>query len=318
MRSFVWILPVATLLGVAATAGAGSVVARVNGTGITAAEVQDMAQHVAQSAQGADAPSAEAARENALESLIEMEVLAQQAKAEKITPPAAEVDQQLAEIKAHFPDPAAFQKSLKDNHITEAELRREIGRGLTIAKLIERHVIVKLPESAAEEFYRQHPDKFQHPGQVRASHILFRAATGADAAAAKQRATAALERLHKGEDFGTLARELSEDPATAPNQGDLGFFPREGVVKPFADAAFSLQPGQVSDLVRTEYGFHIIKVVEIRPAGITPLDDVRPRLQRYLEDQEREKQQHAFIEELKKKAKIEIIEPKKSGGPSSR
>ncbi len=300
------------VLAACAYAQTESVAARVNGVAITEAQVQDLTQRMSDSQPKGTAGSApEAARQDALQSLIDIEVLTQAAKAENIEASDAEVNEKLNEIKARYP-PDAFQKTLAANRATEADLRRELGRTLQMEKLLDRQVSVKVAPDAAEHFYKENPDKFGQPAAVHASHILFRIAAEGDQAAARKRAEDALQRLRKGEDFATLAKELSEDKGSAEHGGDLGFFPQEAMVKPFADAAFSLKPGEISEVISTEFGFHIIKVIETRPAGVAPLADVKPQIERYLESQEREKAEHAYVEQLKTKQKIEIGEPSNS------
>jgi peptidyl-prolyl cis-trans isomerase C len=299
-------IPLLVVLSTVRPAAAADIAARVNGAPITETQVKDLTERIANS----NPHGAPASREEALQSLIDMEVLSQQAKREHVEPPAAEVDQQLDQIKEHYPSPDAFQQALSANHTTETALRQEIAKNLAVQKLLDEHVAVKLPAGAAAAFYKANPDKFQHPAEVRASHILFRVGAGGDTAAAKKKAEAALQRLKKGEDFAKLARELSEDPGSAKQGGDLGFFPREAMVKPFADAAFGLKKGEMSGLVQTQFGFHIIKVTDTRAAGLTPLADVQARVEKYLDAQERAKRERAYVDALKKKAKIEVVAPK--------
>lgn len=288
-----------------AAADDASVAARVNGVAITNKQVDKLAQRMA-AVQGA---SSDAARQEALQSLIDIELLAQQAKADKIEAPTAEVDQRLNELKGRYPTPEGFKQALAANHATEAELRSDLTRTVLVQKVLDKHVTVALPADAVEAFYKANPDKFQHPAEVRVSHIFFAAPPEGDPAV-QQRAADALARIKKGEDFATLAKELSEDPESKNKGGDLGFVAPDGVVKEIADAAFALKPGEVSGVVQTKFGYHIIKVTEARPAGVTPLADVKTELQSFLEDQERDKQQQAYVEGLKKQAKIEIVEPK--------
>src|ERR1700687_419386 len=179
---------------------------------------------------------------------------------------------------------------------------------LLIQKVLAQHVSVNLDATAAELFYKANPDKFRHHKQVHASHILFVVPPDTDEKPIKKRAADTLARIRKGEDIGKLAKALSDDTATKEKNGDLGFFSRDDVLKSFADAAFSLKPGKLSGLVRTEYGFHIIKVFERRAPGTVPLADVRADIQNYLEQEEREKQAHTYVEGLKQQAKIEILE----------
>lgn len=305
LSAAVLVASLATVLS--AVAADTSVAARVNGAPITTTQVDKLAQRMA-AAQGT---SSENTKQEALQSLIDIEVIAQQAKADKIDAPAAEVDQRLNELKGRYPTPEAFQQALATNHATEAELRSDLARTVLVQKVLDKHVTVTLPADAAEEFYKANPEKFQHPAEVRVSHIFFSAPPEGDPTV-KQQATDALARVKKGEDFGKLATELSQDPGSKDKGGDLGFVAPDGVVKEIADAAFALKPGEVSGVVQTKFGYHIIKVTEARPAGVTPLADVKSELQSFLEDQERDKQQQAYVDGLKKQAKIEIVEPKKA------
>jgi len=282
-----------------------AVAARINGVPITRAQVDKLAQRMA----AAQKSSVDAMKQEALQSLIDIEVIAQQAKVEKIDASAAEVDQRVNELKNRYPTPEAFQQALAGNHATEAELRRDLGRTVLVQKVLDKHVTVTLPPNAVEEFYKANPDKFQHPAEIRISHIFFKAPPEGDPKV-KERATEALARVKKGEDFGKLASELSDDPGSKDKGGDLGFLAADGLVKEIAAAASSLKPGEVSGVVQSKFGYHIIKVTDTRPAGVTPLADVKSDLQSFLEDQERDKLQQAYVEGLKKQAKIEIVEAK--------
>jgi peptidyl-prolyl cis-trans isomerase C len=287
-----------------------SVAARVNGVVITSDQVDDLSMRMTARGGPHHPPLApDTARQNALDTLIDIEVLAQAAEAENVRAAQADVDKQLSELKGQFPTAEAFQEALRANDTSEEELKKDIAQGLAVQALIDRHVSVKLEPKAAEEFYKSHSDKFQHPAEVRASHILFRSAEG-DSAEARKRAEETLARVKKGDDFGKLAKQLSEDPGSAQRNGDLGFFSREKMVKPFADAAFNLKPGQVSEPVETPFGVHLIKVTDSRDAGQTPLADVKPQIEAFLEQQQRQAQERAYVDQLKKNAKIEIVERK--------
>lgn len=128
-----------------------------------------------------------------------------------------------------------------------------------------------------EAYYNENLQQFSNPEQVHALHILLKT-EGQDAAAVRKRAEAVLKEARGGADFATLARKHSEDEASKGSGGDLNFFGRGSMVKPFEDAAFSMEPGQISDLVQTDYGFHIIKLLEKRSAGQRPLAEVREQI----------------------------------------
>jgi peptidyl-prolyl cis-trans isomerase D len=126
------------------------------------------------------------------------------------------------------------------------------------------------------EFYDQHPERYNQPERVRARHVLLRVAPGAseeEVALVRTRAEAALARIQGGEDFAAVASELSEDPGSKAQGGDLGFFARGQMVPAFEEVAFSLEPGQTSELVKTDFGFHVIRVEERKAAEERSFDD---------------------------------------------
>jgi parvulin-like peptidyl-prolyl isomerase len=143
---------------------------------------------------------------------------------------------------------------------------------------------IPIPVDTLQAYWERHPLEFTVPGEVHARHILF-ATRGADAARKEaQRAKAAeiLKRIRGGEDFASLARELSDDRGSAERGGDLGWISRADVVPDFAKAAFALEAGQTSDVVETEYGYHIIRIDDKRPQKLRPFDDCRGEIQRVL------------------------------------
>jgi peptidyl-prolyl cis-trans isomerase D len=148
---------------------------------------------------------------------------------------------------------------------------------------------VEMTDERLTQYYEQHKEEFRHEEQVRARHILFKLAHQAGAeeeARVRAEAEAALQRIQAGEDFAAVASQMSQDPASAQQGGDLGFFKRREMVKPFEDMAFGLRPGAVSEPVRTDYGYHVIKVEEVQEAGYRPLEVVRAELHERLTREE--------------------------------
>ena len=175
--------------------------------------------------------------------------------------------------------------------VTEQQVREFYTNNTESFRIPERvrlHYVSYAPEDFAAEasvsedevldFYNTHKEeRFTEEKQVQARHILFSLADGiSDERKADTRSTAQgiLERARAGEDFAALAEEYSQDTGTASNGGDLGFFGRGRMVKPFEEAAFDMEVGQVSDLVETTFGFHIIKVEAIQPERVKPLEEV--------------------------------------------
>ena len=160
-----------------------------------------------------------------------------------------------------------------------------------------------------KDFYDKNPDRFKRPETVRASHILLRIDPTADDATKKQTRTKiddVLKRAKGGEDFAKLAQQNSQD-GSAPQGGDLGYFPKEKMVPAFADVAFALKTGEISDVVTTQFGVHIIKVTDRKPAGTVPLEEVSPQVRQFLTEQKKQQQAQAFIAQVRQKAKIEVL-----------
>ena len=154
-----------------------------------------------------------------------------------------------------------------------------------------------IPATEAQRFYNNNLAMYQTPEQVRASHILLNLA-GKEEAAVRTQAEAVLQQVKAGGDFAALARKFTEDEGTRGTGGDLDYFGRGRMVPEFETAAFALEPGQVSDLVRTQYGFHIIKVVDKKPAVTRTFEEVRAQIDDQLRTQRADEQLAARAAEL--------------------
>ena len=191
-----------------------------------------------------------------------------------------------AEIAAHF------DKNKDKYRIGE---RRKV-RYLLLDTQTLRNRITPTPLEL-ERFYNANTEQFSNPEQVRASHILLKT-EGKDETAVHKQAESVLAEVKAGGDFAALATKYSEDEASKVRGGDLDFFGRGSMVKPFEDVAFTLAPGQVSDLVKTTYGFHIIKMVEKRPAGQRAFAEVRNQIAEQLKWQQAQERATALSTEL--------------------
>jgi len=148
-----------------------------------------------------------------------------------------------------------------------------------------------------QRYYDTNLDQYSTPEEVHASHILLKT-EGKDEAAIRKTAEELLAKARAGADFAELAKQFSEDEASAAQGGDLGSFGRDRMVPEFEEAAFSLEPGTISDLVRTQYGFHIIKVIERREAVVQPLDAVRSQIEEQLTSERAQTQAQRLAEDL--------------------
>jgi peptidyl-prolyl cis-trans isomerase C len=289
------------------------VLARVNGEAVSRAEFERAVQALESRAGGpVPAEQRDQVLRGVLDQIVGYKLLLQESRTRKVTVPDAEVEGRLSEIRQQFPSEAAFTEMLAERKLTIDQIRTDARQDMAISMLIEQEIASKVavtPEQVAD-FYAKNPDQFQQGESVRASHILIGVTRDADAAArtqARTKAEGVLKDVKSGKDFAALAKEHSSDPGSAANGGDLGFFQQGQMVGPFNDAAFSLAPGAVSGLVETDFGFHIIKVAEKQPARPVPLEDVRPQVEQYLGQTNRQQQTDAFVNGLKAKGKIEIL-----------
>jgi peptidyl-prolyl cis-trans isomerase C len=288
------------------------VIAKVNGESVTRTELEDYVRNLEGQA-GSPIPADQRDRiyRGVIDQLVGYKLLVQEAKARKVVVADADVDARIAEVKKQFPSEDLFMQTLIDRKMTVDQIKADARRDMSIARLIEAEIAprVAVKPGQVEEFYKSNPDKFLQPERVRASHILIATAENADAASkaqAKAKAQQILKDVKAGKDFATLARQHSQD-GSAVNGGDLGFFPQGQMVGPFNDAAFSLKPGATSDLVETQFGYHIIRVAEKQPARTVPLEEVRPRIEEFLQHQNRESETESFVKALRAKSKVEIL-----------
>lgn len=248
-------------------------------------------------------------RKRVLENLIEQELLFQESQKKSVKIEKASVDAEVERLRRQFPSKEAFEKGLKEVNLSEPELRFYINRQLTIQKFIDEQFLekIKISEKMLKDYYDNHKSFFKKPEQVRASHILIKIDQKADEsqkAEARKKLEAIKERLERGEDFGALAKEYSQAPS-ASKGGDLGYFSRGRMVKSFEDAAFSLKPGEVSDIVETPYGYHLIKVTGRKPPSMMAYLDVKEKIRQHLRDTTLTREEKQFMHELKAKSKIE-------------
>ena len=288
------------------------VLAHVNGEAIGKADMERALQALERANGPVPGEQRDRILRGVLDQLIGHRLLVQEARARNVSVPESEVDARLAQIRAQFRSEAEFEQMLAARQLTVNQVKSDARQDMTIFKLIDDEIapsIVVTPEEVTD-FYTKNPDQFKQGESVRASHILIGAPKGADAtgrAQARTKAEQVLKEVKAGNDFAALAKQYSSDPGSAANGGDLGFFQQGEMVGPFNDAAFSLAPGTTSELVETEFGFHIIRVVEKNPPRTIPLEEVGPKVQEYLERLKRQQQTDAFVNGLKAKGKVEVL-----------
>jgi peptidyl-prolyl cis-trans isomerase C len=286
-----------------------AVVARVNGEAVPKADFDRLIRQMEVQAGQAVPPE----RRNeiyraVLDQIVTYTALIHETRARgiQVTPAEAKQvsDAKIAELRQQIPDQAAFNKALKDRDMSLDRLRSDIRNDLAINKMIETELAAApaVTDDEVREFYEKNPDEFKG---VRASHILIRP-EGFDEESKKKARTAAadvLKQARGGADFAELAKKHSTD-GSAQQGGDLGFFTKGAMVPAFANAAFALQPGQISDVVETQFGFHIIKLAEHRDI---PIAEATPKIRDFLTSKRRDERQQAFVAEVKSKSKIEVL-----------
>ncbi|HSQ33921.1 MAG TPA: peptidylprolyl isomerase [Peptostreptococcaceae bacterium] len=198
-------------------------------------------------------------------------------------------------------------KSLESAGIDEAFLKDQMKKDVAIQNYSAEYIKnLKTSEADLNKYYNDNKEEFRKE-EVKASHILIstqdaqgKALSDKDKAAKKKEAEDILAKIKAGEDFGELAKEYSNDPGSAKNGGDLGFFAKGVMVPEFENTAFSLEKGKVSDLVESEFGYHIIKVTD-KINKINPFAEVKDQIKEKMEQEKLSE----HITEIQKKAKIE-------------
>ena len=291
------------------------VVATVNGENITKQQLQDLFNAALQ-ASGAKVQDLNPQQQlggytQLLQDLIMDKLVAEASATEKVSD--ADVDAELAKIKGQFPDEKAFQEQIAQSGMTPEKLKENIRTGLQQSRWMKSQV--KAPEvtdAQAKAFYDSNIKEFEQPETVKASHILFMVDPDAPADVVKQKedaAAKAAERAAAGEDFTKLAKELSEEPGASESGGDLGFFPKDRMVPEFAEVAFVQKVGDISKPVKTQFGWHIIKVTDKKAAGTVPFDQVKDQVTSFLKSSGQREAAQAVLNKLKESAKIETFLP---------
>lgn len=289
-----------------------AVLARVNGEDVKKADFDRLIKNMELSAnQPIPAYCRDDILRRALDQLVTYTVLSQETRARKIAVTDAEIEDTVKQMRTQFPSEAEFTKALTARGMTLDKLRSDARLDMSINKMMQAEVASAPAPTDAQvrEFYDKNPDKFKQEEAVRASHILIPADEKADEAT-KKKARAeiddVLKQLKAGGDFATLAKKYSKDGSAAEG-GDLNFFTKGQMVPAFDQVAFSLKPGETSEVVTTPFGYHIIRVTEHRAASTVPFEQVSERIKEYLTEQQKQARAQAFIQELKQKAKIEVL-----------
>lgn len=274
---------------------------------------------------------------NILNELIDDQILVEHAAHAHITVSEAEVDTRIAGLRSPY-SKEEFEKRLQSQGLSEATLRQEVRKTLTIEKLINKEVISRIAVTDAEiaSYYNLNKANFKvpeteyHLAQVLVTPVpdpQIRNLMNDDAkneAEAQRKVKALYSQIKKGADFSKLAQEYSEDPRTAPGGGDMGFIPASSLAsnRQLAQVIASMQPGQVGGIIHDGRGYHIIKLLGREEAGQRELSDpqVQSAIRQSLTNEKEEALKAAYIEVLRDRAKVQNFLAQKiveSAGSSS-
>lgn len=291
-------------------------VAKVNGEEISKTQLEE-AFNAAVQASGVKADDLTAEQKlggyrQILDELIMDKLVAKAAEAETVTD--ADITSEIAKLKKQFPSEEAFETQLKDAGQSLEKLHTAVRTMLQQQHWMQGQIKDgdKVADDDVKKFYDTNTEEFKNPETVKASHILFLVKKEDSEEVAKQKEAAARKaaaRAKKGEDFNKLAKELSEEPGAKESGGDLGFFSKDRMVPEFADAAFNQKPGDISEPVKTQFGWHVIKVTEKKPAGTVPFEEVKDQITAYLKSAKQREAVQSILKKLKDSAQIESTLP---------
>lgn len=310
-----WVLIAAQ--GAAALAGEFGLAAKVNGIGITRAELEAtfnayLEEQGVNTGAIRDPAQYTQMKQQALELLIGQELLWQEAKKRGFTAAPAQVDQVFDQARKRYHSEDAFLRELKKSGFTRESYRENLKEELSVKLWVAETITKKISISEEEihDYYVNNPHRFTRPEEVLVRHVLIKVAPDADqveVAAARKRIEQVLAQTKQGADFAALAKKYSQG-ANAQRGGSLGYLPRGRVVKPFEDAAFALKPGELSDVVRTRYGFHIIKMAARRGGGVVSEQAAAPSIRAHLSQVKVRQAVMQRVQTLREQGSVEVLE----------
>lgn len=316
MKKLSWCLP---LMAVFLAAGTGAraeegLVAKVNGVGITKVEFDRnwpayMQQRGLPAGHADKTGKVEEFKKELLGLMVDQELLYQAAVKGGFAASDQQVEEEFAKGSQGFKSPEEFEAALARNGMDKTSYSSFLKRRISVDKMLQEQIAkdVKVTDAEMDAFYTGNIEKFATPEQARARHILVKMESGATAeqkAAAKKKIEEVLVKAREGVDFAELAKVYSEGPS-APQGGDLGLFTRGRMVPTFEEAAFSMKAGEISGVVETQFGYHIIKVEERKAAGTAGKEEVADRIRQFLSQQKLSEAVMARLETLRGDAKIE-------------
>jgi peptidyl-prolyl cis-trans isomerase C len=247
----------------------------------------------------------------ALDTIIADELIAQESRKLKIDDIEERVAQKVKALETKYGAGEGVEKYLKRRSLTLEDFRKSARARVYVDEYLKRQGILdpEIPEDRIRQMYQEDPESFRREEAVKVSHVLIAVDEHAGAEA-KEQARKKAEQIHteivQGKDFAEMAKKHS-NCNSASGGGDLGFIKRGYMPKEFEKAAFALEKDAVSEVVKTKFGYHTIKVFDKQSAGIAPYENVRDFIRKYLQQEESKKKLASHIVELRKKSKLEIL-----------
>lgn len=309
----------------AAEPNTDEVVARVNGKEIKRKELDAAvtALRAQMARRGRAVPPAELPgfERDVLEEIIGRELILQEGSK---TPPAdleQKVQTQLDTLKAQLGGEEELARTLQETGVTRQEYEKRVHDNIVIQETMRRIVDARLQigDEQVREFYEQNPGHFRQPEMVRASHILVRVPPNAEQqvkADKRSQIEAARALIRGGESFAEVAKKVSEDPGSAANGGDLGFFPRGAMVPEFETAAFTLKTNELSEVITTQFGYHVLIVTDRKPAQQVAFEEVKDDIKNFLRSRKGSEIARNHVAELRQSANIEVLLAQPSPPPA--
>ena len=291
-------------------------VARVNGELVSREEFENVVEsniyrYEYQSGESFDPQQRPQLERQVLDGLITRTVLEQESDRLDVSVSDERFDETLQQFKSQFPNESAYQIALEEQGFTEAEFEEELRRQMVIEQLIRSQVYdaIEISEDDMRVFYQENPQYFEQPEQVSARHIIFTTQEvndEAELAAMREELASIRQEILDGADFAEMAREHSQGPSAA-NGGDLGSFGRGQMVPAFEDAAFALEEGEVSQIIETQFGYHILQVTGETAAQTRSFEESQGQIEQFLTEQEQNQGAQAYVQELRQSAEVEEL-----------
>ncbi|MGD9187019.1 MAG: peptidylprolyl isomerase [Desulfobacteraceae bacterium] len=250
-------------------------------------------------------------RTQAINTLINREVLLQESEKRGIQANKEEVQKGIKSVQDRFPSQEKFQEALKNLNLTQKDFEQQYMQQSKIQALLDQEIIskIKIKEDEAKAYFDANSAQFDQKETVRARHILMKVEKTADEktkAEARKKLAEVQKKIMAGEDFAEMAKQHSQGPSNVKG-GDLGYFGKGQMVKPFEEVAFKLAAGEVSDIVETRFGYHLIKVVDRKASKKAVYTDQKQKIMAKMKNERIQKEVNTFITKLRKEAKIENL-----------